>query len=405
MSATVKSPTSCTVQKIYPTIEECKINNLVKCTEDGCSNVFTSESNLTLHLAKTHKKSQLLEPDLHVKQYYCPELKCVYNENYCGINFQCCDCQASYSCYETLKTHGRRKKHNILLKSEYKSKVTASKSEELISCNRSRLILPKQCVSLVVLLGASKNMTNRESQTESEKPKLRSKMTQVNRNAVMTSKNTQQTQTGAKQHHLTVETQTIGDFFNINRKQMDILAEASDQKSSNTQTDSIESRNTSCNTSFNLDDFDLALKSDIEKNSLGTQTLDNTQSIDIYSTSTATHDSIHTDTSDLLTETINDNFEFYNCNSETQTDFMLGDEMFNCDYYMSNMYTQTCDAIFSDLGFSDIQTQTVIDDVLRSVESQTMMSRGRKNVTCKDTTHMETQTDLEFLNMLEVINS
>ncbi|XP_018573943.1 uncharacterized protein LOC108912988 [Anoplophora glabripennis] len=443
MDTTVKSST---VKKFYPTVEECKINNLVKCTEDGCSNVFTSESNLTLHLMKTHKKSHLLDSNLSLKQYYCPEVGCIYNKNkffknmkclrqhyvkvhctknfqctlcqknfptknflnnhieYCGINFECCDCQATYSCYETLKTHGRRKKHNILFKSEYKSKLAISKSEDVIPSNKNRVILPKQCISLVVLPTINKSVTNREIQTEEEKPKLRSKMTQVNRNAVLTSQNTQQTQTEMKQNLLTVETQTMGDFVNINRKQLDALNEANDQKTSITQTDIIESRSTSCNTSFNLDDFEFSLKTETEKNSSGTQT----QSNDIYSISTATHDSIHTDTSDLFAETLNANmssFEFFNCNMETQTDFMLSDEMFNCDYYMSNMYTQTCNEILNDLGFSDIQTQTVLDDVLRSVESQTMVSRGRKNVICKDTSHMETQTDMEYLNMLEVINS
>lgn len=435
------------IKKFYPTGEECKVNNLVKCTEDGCSNVFTSESNLTLHLVKTHKKSQLLESTLSLKQYYCPELGCVYNKNkffknmkylrqhymkvhstknfqctfceknfptknilnkhmeYCGINFDCCDCQASYSCYETLKTHGRRKKHNILFKSEYKSKVTVSKSEDVVTYNKNRLILPKQCISLLVLPGINKSRTNREIQTEDEKPKLRSKMTQVNRNTVVTSQSTRQTQTGMKQNLFTVETQTVGDFLNVNPKQLDVVNEANDQKTSITQTDFVESRSTSCNTSFNLDDFEFSLKTDTEKNSSGTQT-PHVQS-NIYSTSTATHDSIHTDTSDLLTETLNvnmSNFEFFNCNMETQTDFILNDELFNYDYYMSNMYTQTCDEILNDLGFNDIQTQTVLDDVLRSVESQTMVTHGRKNV-CKGTSHMETQTDMEYLNMLEAINS
>ncbi|KAJ8958977.1 hypothetical protein NQ314_006341 [Rhamnusium bicolor] len=317
---------------------------------------------------------------------------------------------ASYSCYDTLKTHGRRKKHNILFKSEYKSKVSVSKSQDIITApSKNRLVLPKQCISLIVLPSQIRATINREIQTDDDKPKLRSKMTQVNRDIVVASQNTQQTQTGSKHIQFTVETQTIGDFLNINRKNMvDILSESGNQKSSITQTDVIESRSTSCNTSFNLDDFEFTLKPEVEKNSLGTQT-SHGECTNIYSASTTTHDSIHTDTSDLLAETLNDNmsnFEFYNCNMETQTDIMLDGDIFNCDYYMSHMYTQTCDEILNDLGFSDIQTQTVLDDMLRSVESQTMMSHGKKcNIICKDTSHMETQTDMEFRHMLEVINS
>ncbi|KAJ8971590.1 hypothetical protein NQ317_013316 [Molorchus minor] len=304
---------------------------------------------------------------------------------YCGVSFDCCDCQASYSLYETLKTHGRRKKHNILLKPSYKSRLSEVKSEELITTtDKFRLILPKQSVGLVVLSSKDKTTINRESQTEEETPKLRSKMTQINRDVIV-SQNSQQTQTGSKFIQLTAETQTIGDFLD-HKKIEDMLNDTNKLKTSITQTDIILSRSTSSNTSFNLEDFEFTIKPDIKKNSFGTQT-----------------------TYDLLVETLRNNlnsemnnFEFYN--SETQTDFMLDDEMFNCDY-MSNMYTQTCD-ILSDLGFSDIQTQTVFDDLLRSVESQTLMSHARKNNGIfKDTTHMETQTDMEFRQMLEVINS
>ncbi|KAG5890131.1 hypothetical protein JTB14_027798 [Gonioctena quinquepunctata] len=443
MDSSTKIMSSSNIKKLYPSVEECQVNNMVRCTEDGCQSVFTSESNLSLHLTKTHKKSPSYASDSGKKQYYCPEIGCAYNSNnffknmkqlrqhylknhvnrsfvcnlcqksfpcenylklhkdYCGVDFTCCDCQSSYSCYETLKTHCRRKKHNILNKSEYKFKILASKSEiSLTPSNRLSLLLPKPTVSLILFPNVDRTMSNQESQTVHDKPKLKSKMTQVNRNQ-MSPYNSQQTQTGSQGNHLTVETQTIGDFVSLNQKS-DINLSLT-QKSSDTQTDVRESKNSSCNTSFNTD-FELDGRG-IEMSSLSTQTYD---SSNIFSTSTMTHDSIYTDTSDLLADSFeNDKMDLDNCHMETQTDFMFEDEMFSCDY-MSNMYTQTCEEILNDFGFNDIETQTVFDDMLRSVESQTMMSHGKKvNCNLKDMMHMETQTDTnaEFRQLLEVINS
>ncbi|KAG5890130.1 hypothetical protein JTB14_027797 [Gonioctena quinquepunctata] len=73
-----------------------------------------------------------------------------------------------------------------------------------------------------------------------------------------------------------------------------------------------------------------------------------------------------------------------NCHMETQTDFKSEDEMFSCE------------EILNDFGFNDIETQTVFDDMLRSVKSQTMMSHGKKiNCNLRDMMHMETQTNTD----------
>ncbi|XP_023018616.2 ASCIZ zinc finger protein [Leptinotarsa decemlineata] len=427
------------IKKIYPSVEECKVNNMIRCTEDGCQNVFTSESNLSLHLTKTHKKSTLINLDPCIKQYHCPELECVYNStscfknikllrqhyrkvhapktflcstcqksfpcenhlklhvDYCGIDFTCCDCQSSYTSYETLKTHGRRKKHTILNKPEYKLKNLTSKSEVslpvALSCYKA--ILPRTSVSVVFIPSLNKSVLSQECQTVPTTPRLKSKMTQVTRTSPYNSQ-----QTESLGNHISVGTQTVGDFINSN--QNNDLCNSLSQKNSNTQTDIKESKNFSCNTSLSTDlDFD----DKIEVNNSSTQTHNHSN---IFSISTMTHDSIETDTSDLMVNTLEadiDSFEFDNCHMETQTDFMFEDEMFSCDY-MSNMYTQTCDDILNDFGFIDTQTQTVFDDMLRSVESQTTMSHGKKNhANLKDMMHMETQTDTEFRQLLEVINS
>ncbi|XP_060535238.1 uncharacterized protein LOC132707409 [Cylas formicarius] len=384
--------------KIYPTAEQCQINNRIECPERGCNQIFSSESNLNLHLTKTHKRTEL-ERGAAEKHYFCPERACSWSAlkhfksmkllrqhylkvhaarafecpscrkkfpsaplmkahlEFCGLSFTCGDCTASYACYDTLKTHGRRKKHAVPEKSTFKAKV----------------------------LGERGSSSVRDSHTLPGKRALASKMTQ----------NSQQTQTGCKSVQLSVETQTVGEFFGLWRRSD--ADDAIGQKSAVTQTEVVKSCESGCNTSFRLEDFEFTMR-DTQKNSSATQTVDED---DIYSISTTARDSIHTDTSDLLGDSLSN---FFNCHTETQTDFMLGDDLFNCDYY-SNMYTQTCDEILSGLtGFNDTHTQTAFDDVLRSVQSQTSMSTA-DTAGFKGVAHTETQTDAEFRQMLEIINS
>ncbi|XP_063709610.1 ATM interactor [Culicoides brevitarsis] len=53
----------------------------IKCSEQGCESTFKSQSNLTLHLLKIHKKNVSLafRHQDQVDFYYCPEEDCVYN--------------------------------------------------------------------------------------------------------------------------------------------------------------------------------------------------------------------------------------------------------------------------------------------------------------------------------------
>ncbi|KAJ3629764.1 hypothetical protein MTP99_014134 [Tenebrio molitor] len=63
--------------------------------------------------------------------------------------------------------------------------------------------------------------------------------------------------------------------------------------------------------------------------------------------------------------------------------------------------------LLREIGLNDTHTQTVLDDVLKSVESQTVMSQARMfPLSCKDNvTHMETQTDMHLKQLLEEINA
>ncbi|XP_050294757.1 uncharacterized protein LOC126734943 [Anthonomus grandis grandis] len=287
------------------------------------------------------------------------------HQKFCQTHFQCLECNASYSCYFTLKTHSRRKKHRILKKQDYKPlNLTKDMTFQGIDT------VEKKSQSIIQILSES-------SQTEFRPIRI-----------------TQHTQTGCRNIVITSETQT----------ERPILTNVDDNlRNVTTQTDLVESKETSCNTSFDIREFEATFREHIEKSSFGTQTqhLKN----DIF---VANHGSITTDTSDLLSDSLS-NFDtnFFNCNTETQTDLIFDNEMLMSDYY-SNMHTQTCDEILQDLnGFNDIQTQTGLQDSFRSVESQTLMSTSDKlcpNI-LKDIVHSETQTDVEFRQMLEIINS
>lgn len=412
------------IEICYPTAEELStINKNLTCPL--CSTVFKSDSNLSLHLFKTHKKQDIRSNNIQ-KQYHCPIITCNYHKSdhfkklkslkqhflkvhsekkficnscqkgfateafrnwhfqYCNVSFKCCDCNMNYPCYETLKTHSRRKNHKILDKRDYKSISSGIESgikytkSDMSVYTKNRPILPKVSKSTGTII----TMTEQSSQTEPKSATL----------------STSQTQTlVSRMPYLTVETQTIGDYFT---RKPEMVA---NPKNTKTQTKTSDPKTVSCNTSFNLDDLEL-IGGEIQRNSSSTQTTCNSPDF-FYSSSTSTHDSIHTDTSDLLSEAFDSNF--FNCHMETQTDNSFSDDLLSyCDYY-SNMYTQTCqDLLLGEIGLNNTHTQTVFDDVLKSVESQTVMSQSRKiPLSCKDMNHMETQTEAEFKRRLEEINA
>ena len=389
--------------KVYPTaIELSKVVTNLSCPEEGCTNVFTSGSNLNLHLVKIHKKSQLQQSDDTKKEFHCPETDCVYHDKlffknlkllkqhflkvhgertfscescnkgfstdaarrnhteYCGVIFHCCDCDVSYNCYETLKTHGRRKKHNVLEKVAYKANSnwmlpSGSHSEDKL-VPKQQVLLPKTSRSVTLII----------------KPiELKKQVNQLDKCL-----QTDSTHEASKPTQISTETQTI-EIYELKRSSQSELPE--DRKTTNTtQTDSIDSKSQSCNTSFNLNDLDLTDVLNIERSSSSTQTCAANLDFDT---------------------------NFFNCNSETQTDFMFQDEIMNvCDYY-SHMYTQTCEDFLLDaMGFNDSHTQTAFDDAAKNAESQTVYGKWN-TLGCRDMASMETQTDVELKQMLEEINA
>jgi len=411
--------------KVYPTVDELSsVTNIVYCTETGCNSVFKSESNLNLHLAKSHKNEEmanLLSKQTNPvnRQYYCPDDSCIYNQSkyfkslkllkqhylkvhsekyilcekcrkgfateshknlhrdYCGINFNCCDCEASYNCYDTLTTHARRKKHKILPKISYKKDIMLNRPA---SCSFLLLVKSDKSMQTEGMLRKCRNRSIREkrgihSQTENEK----------NTNRLPQS----------------AETQTIGDYVMVKSTG----SNDSLKKHTDTQTQK-NSTHKSCNTvEFNYE------CGDVEKSSFGTQTFiyedikkDSLEELNDVLSSDPTLNNIDIIKMDHLTSTsascqTNIDFDLL-YNSESQTDMNLNDfELF------SSMYTQTCDDIPEMMEFSSNETQTPHPvDALKSVGSQTMiMVQNGANVACRDFANIETQTD--FQAMLEEINA
>lgn len=423
------------VINIYPTSEELlTISNCVGCPE--CNMTFRSTSNLTLHLTKTHQRTSLEKLDpLQIKLYHCPETKCNYNTilkpfrtykllkqhylkvhavkqlscaicgkcfplrsqyikhiPYCGILFNCNSCPALYDTYETLKTHARRKCHSV------DAKITFSRMPQLPTKSKSEL-LPSRTHSAQLLLN------HRAVASYSDEQLILSKSSQTDVKQ-QTSRLVLPRLDIREDNMRFAETQTVGDYP---LKKSNSSEESFDKK---TQTRKVPSCTKSCNTSLVLNDnVEVDIVKGLPKESIhsSTQThlqipIDNLEAVSLPAV-----DLIST-TCDLTTELYADDDDTLFFNMETQTDcteFIT--DMLDCDYY-SNMYTQTCSDIFNeDLGLNNICTQTsLLDDdlLLRSVESQTTMSHSSGSFTmCRDFSHMHTQTDAEFKELLDAINA
>lgn len=375
---------------LTPTRAELLAPSPVHCAEKGCTAVFDSESHLNMHLARRHGMKHLLQKSDLKKIYHCPVETCGYNKNlhfkqlkllkqhymkvhaekcficfkctksfstelslrshdeYCGILFVCSECCVSYGSYESLQTHCRRKKHKLLEKTTYKLKVK-DKVKEVQSktcksdsgvCKKGRLLLPKGSDTYIVLV-STKETFDQGCQTDE---KMLNSM----------------------------ETQTIGDYLPLKPTN-------SEQISIETQTKHTELETKACNTGEKLNLTDYAFGDvGVEQKNSATQTKD-----------------VQLGNPSLM------DFEFLNCDTETQTDLFSDSLLDNCDFY-SNMYTQTPstdDMLLNDLEFNDNYTQTALyDDFSRSVESQTLLYNNHKKnllLSNRDVANIETQTEWE----------
>lgn len=259
------------------------INSNIICPEEGCGKVFKASSALNMHLTKHHRNSCLAKRDSSITvRYFCPEEKCIYHVNasrhfaqmkylkqhylkvhsekrfscdscnkafatqellknhsqVCGIKFTC-SCLNSYSSYEALLTHCKRKQHTF----EYKYKLghKRSKSEGTVEVPLKKdsqcpnldvqpvYILPKptndQIATVALNVLAAPSLTelscsivhDKSMQTDPLEPRRKRNSPNKATEKALRRRTSAHTQTGVtlKTHHLkkTAETQTMGDYI------------------------------------------------------------------------------------------------------------------------------------------------------------------------------------------------
>lgn len=179
------------IVKVFPTEAELSlVSSQVRCSEENCSAVFKSTSNLNMHLIRHHKISslELCKKDI-VRQFYCPAQLCMYNKDAkkyftklkylkqhflkvhaakificdkcdkkfstkafhnmhvksCGSLFQC-TCGFTYNSVEALLTHCKRKGHvsvNSSANKPEKLETSIDVLETKVLKKPERLICPK----------------------------------------------------------------------------------------------------------------------------------------------------------------------------------------------------------------------------------------------------------------------
>lgn len=374
--------------KIIPS-ENSLIENIRKqCTVPECTSTFTNLSNLQMHLEKHHgvAVSKIVDKNAEV-HYYCPINKCKYNvldesgprffkskkylrqhflkvhaeknvkcakcsktfanetlkvqhERSCGDIFRCGDCNWTYSSREGLLTHCRRKQHSVPPKKAGETKLDlhnvgsmrystnteeqgqlqhrhrhriAPKNDANDATSQSNVLMKK--VQLALRTPASKIKDNFERVLQ--KGKRREEL----RKSLLTKCVPKPM----------VSTAMAGSEPNQKYKSLELIDEESNSSTGNLN----EANRNLNNLSYIGDD------------------------------------------SNLHYFTVNtSNFNAGLCHIETQTDLLSYDETNDMDPLLCHMHTQTSDDILTELGLSNIQTQTnwsneVCNDLFVSTETQT----------------------------------
>lgn len=310
--------------------ENCKYNENVQPNARS----FTSKKYLKQHFMKVHAKKNI--PCSRCDKIFSSSAFKTAHELSCGQQFICTECKWTYKSKEALMTHCRRKSHPYARPVENcKEVITPSISNKFVA------IAPKSS----------------SSRAEDKEVGV----------SVLCLK-TQSTQT------LPVDKPNDKNFLEHWNK---LAAEPSPNKDSKlckAKTKCVKSEQTSTNKSFrNLDLFDT------ESSTLMT--------ISSYAQTDKNLNNLNYVEDDSLSYFGSENFHTGLCHIETQTEYRLFQENItestNSDHLdqmlYSNMHTQTCDEILSELGLADIQTQTNwpatdYSDLLVSTETQTIHS-------------------------------
>ncbi len=317
--------------RFYCPEENCKYNEKVHRNARS----FTSKKYLKQHYMKVHAKKNI--PCSRCDKTFSSQAFKIAHELSCGQKFICTECKCTYKSKEALMTHCRRKNHPYVRPIEScKEPINHSTVQKFVE------IAPK----------TSSSKVSDKSSTAS----------------LLSCKKTQSTQT------IPVTNANDTNFLDHWNK---LAAEPihKDSKLSKAKTKCVKSEQTSTtNKTFrNLDIFDT------ESSTLMT--------ISSYAQTDKNLNNLNYVEDDSLSYFGSENFHTGLCHIETQTEYRLYQENIsestNSDHLdqmlYSNMHTQTCDEILSELGLADIQTQTnwpVSDysDLLVSTETQTIDS-------------------------------
>lgn len=367
--------TSKQILKVIPDVSVLVQNELIKCSVAECKSVFTKSSNLNMHLEKHHKIS-VPKTDSNLElQYHCPASDCVYNryedehakyfktkkylrqhymkvhaaktlqcercdksfaaamflrQHECGMKFQCGDCDSAYSSRECLSTHCRRKGHSPYLTS-FNSKKPEQKQTKRIGSERSNIF---DQISKLAQNGLLKIEAKQLAPTSPKESPLMNIRATLKRN-VMKKKRTKISQ----------ETQTAS-LYNSNCSKAINKANQATIKSKSIAVGTTNEP-PALSKYRNLDLID-------EESSTMIDNQSQTSSRNLNSLNYVEDDC------SLNYFTVG-NFNSGLCHIETQTELIASDcadGARDMDPLLCHMHTQTSDQILTELGLSDIQTQT-----------------------------------------------
>lgn len=309
------------------------------CPEDNCKyneNVqtnaksFTSKKYLKQHFMKVHATKNI--PCSRCDKIFSSSVFKDAHESSCGQQFSCTECNWTYKSKEALMTHCRRKNHPYARPIENcREPIVASITSKLVE------IAPKSSSGKVADTVAE-GVLCRKSQSTQTFPVDNDKNFLEHWNKLATEPSTDK-----------------------------------DSKLCKAKTKCVKSEQTSTTTNKSFRNLDIF---DTESSTLMTMSS--------YAQTDKNLNNLNYVEDDSLSYFGSENFH---CHIETQTEYRLFQENItesttsdHLDQMLySNMHTQTCDEILSELGLADIQTQTNwpetdCSDLLVSTETQTINS-------------------------------
>lgn len=368
------------------------------CTVAGCKSEFNSLSNLNMHLEKHHgvQIKKLIDKHSEV-QYFCPVPKCKYNilqnfssqhfksrkylrqhflkvhatknekcskcektfanntlkmqhERTCGMLFKCIDCDWAYTTRECLLTHCRRKGHKAPPKPTKPVKIPKTL---MIVEEPKPLDETKEPIIQIAHLAPKEEPTDVKNQTNNLITKVHGIL-----------KNTPAAKIKANFQRILQKSRTISGTKVSQTTQTSLInPKKVVSKKTSVASSIVESKSNDKYKSLEL--IDEESNSSTEDTAKANRNLNNLSYVE--------------DESSLHYFTVN-NFNAGLCHIETQTDLMPFDEQnigsSEMDPLLCHMHTQTSDDILTELGLTDIQTQTIwpndeCNDIFVSAETQT----------------------------------